>query len=197
VQDTDVRWIMVNDGLCAIPEPWESVVEYRHHLHPRMAAKIPKCHPHLYAETDIVIWLDASAIIMRPDFATVCVAALGNGDVAQWDHPQRSCIEPEAEVSAGMPKYATQPVQAQAAHYLSRGHPRRFGLWATGCMTWRASQHASRAGDAWLNEQTIWTYQDQISWPNVVRWHALDVRLMPGTLWDRQLVTFRPHASEQ
>jgi hypothetical protein len=197
-QDVDVRWVMVNDGQVEVPAPWESVVEYRHHLHPRMAAKIPKCDPGRYADHGVaVIWLDSSAIIMRPDFVSMCVAALGGGDVAQWVHPQRDCIVPEADISATMAKYANQPVQAQARHYIAGGHPRNFGLWATGCMVWRRSSWTVAAGRDWLHEQNRWTYQDQLSWPVVVRERALDVRPLPGSLWDRQYLTFRPHASEQ
>jgi hypothetical protein len=197
VQDTDVRWVMVTDGRCYVPPPWEVIIEPRNHLHPRMAAKVPKCLPFEYADTDIAIWVDASAQIHREDFVSTCVAALGDGEVAQWVHPQRDCIEPEADVSAGMAKYAGQPVQAQAAHYIKDGHPRWFGLWATGCMVWRRTKHHERVGQDWLREQTIWTYQDQLSWPVVVRRNDLDLRYMPGNLWDRQLLTFRPHASHE
>jgi hypothetical protein len=194
-QDCDVTWVMVNDGEVQPPAPWKSIVEPRTHLHPRMAAKIPKCLPHRYADSDVVIWLDSSAIIRRSDFVSECVAALGDGDVAMWTHPQRDCILPEADVSAGMEKYATQPVQAQASHYLTHGHTERFGLWATGCMVWRQQAQSYDIGHDWLAEQTVWTYQDQISWPVIVRRYEIDVRPLPGTLWDQQRLTFRPHVS--
>jgi hypothetical protein len=191
-----VRWVMVNDGQVDVPAPWESVLEYRSHLHPRMAAKIPKCFPHRYADTDIVIWLDSSAVIVNPDFVSVCVAALGDGDIAQWTHPQRNDIVEEADVSSCMTKYALQDVQAQAAHYVKYGHPRNFGLWATGCMVWRVAPWNERVGTGWLVEQNNWTYQDQLSWPVIVRRHDVDVRPMPGSLWDKQTLIFRPHATE-
>lgn len=194
-QDCDVNWVMVTDGTVRIPAPWKACVEHRTHLHPRMAAKIPKCLPFEYADTDIAIWLDASATIHHPTFVTECVAALDDGDVAMWTHPQRDCILPEAYVSEGMEKYATQPVNAQAAAYVRGGHPERFGLWATGCMVWRQAPWNGMVGIDWLLEQTMWTYQDQLSWPVVVRRHELDVRPLPGGLWDRNYVTFRPHAS--
>lgn len=196
-QDTDVRWVMVTDGLVDVPEPWEVIVEPRPHLHPRMAAKVPKCLPFLYATTDIAIWLDSSAQIMTNSFVSSVVDALGDGDIAQWVHPQRDCIHPEAAVSASMEKYQGQPVFEQVAHYRAKGHPDHFGLWATGCMVWRYSPNAAEAGSGWLAAQACWTYQDQLSWPPVVRWHGLDVRPLPGSLWDRQLVTFRGHASNQ
>jgi hypothetical protein len=196
-QDVDVRWVMVNDGTVEVPAPWKSVVEYRSHLHPRMAAKIPKCLPYRYSGgVGPVIWLDASATIRRHDFVSECVAVLGDGDVAQWVHPQRDCIVPEADVSATMGKYTGQPVQDQVAHYVKRGHPLNSGLWATGCMVWRRDGRAWHAGRSWLIEQNKWTYQDQLSWPVVVRAHELDVRPMPGSLWDQQRLTFRPHASD-
>jgi hypothetical protein len=195
-QDTEAQWVMVTDGQVDVPAPWRAVVEPRHHLHPRMAAKIPKCLPYLYGDGDPVIWVDASAQILRPDFVSMCIDVLGDGDVAMWNHPQRNCIVPEADVSACMGKYGRQSVVDQAAAYIKGGHPRDFGLWATGCMAWRSPAWQVRAGTEWLREQTMWTYQDQLSWPVIVRRHELDVRPLPGGLWDCTYLVFRPHGSE-
>ena len=193
-QDVAVRWVMVTDGI-DVPEPWEHVI-VESELHPRLAAKVPKCFPHRYADGP-VIWLDASAQVNSTTFASDCVAALGNGDVAMWDHPQRDCILPEAAVSATMPKYRGLPVEIQAAHYINSGHPLNFGLWATGCMVWSGELHRpERIGEAWFDEQMYWTYQDQLSWPAIVRRYELEVRPLPGMLWDHKMVTFRPHASQ-
>jgi O-antigen biosynthesis protein len=194
VQDVPVRWVMVTEGAVQVPEPWEHVV-VESDLHPRLAAKVPKCFPHRYADGP-VIWLDASAKVNSPTFASDCVNTLGDGDVAQWEHPQRDCILPEAAVSATMPKYRGLPVEIQAAHYINSGHPQNYGLWATGCMVWAGDWlHPERVGEAWFDEQTRWTYQDQLSWPFIVRRYQLDIRPLPGMLWDQQMVTFRPHAS--
>lgn len=197
-QDTDVRWVMVTDGKVDVPEPWEHRVVPRDGVHPRLAAKTAKCVPFAFTLDEIAIWLDASAVINRPDFVSTCVAALGDGDVAQWVHPQRDCIRPEADVSATMLKYDGLPVHAQVAHYMNEGHPQNYGLWATGCMvrSGRTQHLRFQPGLAWLAEQGSWTYQDQLSWPVIVRRFGLDVRPMPGSLWDRQLVTFRAHRSD-
>lgn len=198
VQDCDVRWVMVTDGKVDVPAPWEHVVEPHDEMHPRLAAKTAKCLPHVYGGEGTVIWLDASATINRSDFVSTCVAALADGDVAMWTHPQRDCIRPEADVSATMAKYDGLPVHAQVQQYMFEGHPERFGLWATGCMV-RSGRTAAlrvRPGCAWLGEQHRWTYQDQLSWPVIVRKFNLDVRLLPGSLWDGRLVTFRAHASD-
>jgi hypothetical protein len=197
-QDVPVRYVMVTDGAVEVPEPWETVVEPRPHLHPRMAAKIPKCFPHRYGLRDRVIWLDASARILRPDFVSMCARTLGNNaHIAQWLHPQRNCILDEAFVSSGMAKYAEQPVYEQVNSYVAGGHPKGFGLWATGCMVWNYWLGDRRAGSNWLVEQMLWTYQDQLSWPVVVRDNGLDIVPLPGGLWDRTYVEFRAHASDQ
>ncbi len=192
-QTVPVRWVMVTDGSINVPEPWEHVV-IESDLHPRLAAKAPKCWPHRFGK-GIVIWLDASAQVNTTTFAADCQRALGDGDVAMWVHPQRDCILPEAAVSATMAKYRDQPVEVQAAHYINSGHPLNFGLWATGCMVW-AGERPDRVGEAWFDEQMRWTYQDQISWPLIVRRYELDVRPLPGMLWDHQMVSFRAHASQ-
>jgi hypothetical protein len=94
-----------------------------------------------------------------------------------------------------MAKYEGQPVMAQAEAYTKNGHPRSYGLWATGCMAWRRGPWNERIGAAWIVQQTWWSYQDQISWPVVVRDQNVDVSLLPGGLWDRTYVEFRAHAS--
>jgi hypothetical protein len=201
-QDVPVRWVMVTDGLVEVPEPWEVIVEPRPHLHPRMAAKIPKCMPYIYAGTHgymaDVMWLDASARILRPDFVSMCVDVLRDGgQVAQWVHPQRDCILDEAFVSSGMAKYDGQPVHPQAAYYIKNGHPQNVGLWATGCMVWRRPFLVRGVGQEWLTEQMLWTYQDQISWPVIVGQRGVKISPLPGGLWDRTYLEFRGHASDR
>jgi Protein of unknown function (DUF616) len=198
-QDCDVRWVMVTDGTIDVPAQWEHIVLPQPAVHPRLAAKVPKCLPWNYAapSDQAVIWIDASAQIMTADFVSTCVDVLDGGDVAQWVHPQRDCILPEADVSATMLKYQGLPVRAQAEHYIREGHPENYGLWATGCMVWSVASVASvAAGAEWLSEQYRWTYQDQLSWPTIVRRHNLDVRPLPGGLWDRTYLTFHGHRSD-
>jgi len=190
-QNHPAEFVFVTDGPAA-PAPWRTVHEPRPHLHPRMAAKVAKCRPDLYADADVYIWMDASMQITAPDFAEWCASFVEHGRIAQIPHPERNCIEPEAHLSAQMGKYAGQPVLEQATHYLADGHPRGWGLWATGLIVYR--RHAPRIiGDAWLREQMRWTYQDQLSEAPLLR--AMDIRpvSLPGRLWGHDRFAIRRH----
>lgn len=192
-QTVDCDWILVTDR--PHNSGWIEIVEPRAHMHPRMAAKVAKCRPDLYSDAEFLIWIDGSFVIGDPSFAEWCVDRLGNNDIAQFTHPQRRSILGEADVSAGMEKYATQPVQQQARFYVDQGHPDDWGLWASGICVRRNYWRPAEYGDAWLREQARWTYQDQISQPYVLRQLGLAIgTLTGGTIWSHPLFHIRHHA---
>lgn len=195
-QSVPVDCVMVTDGLTEIPEGWSTVIEPRPHMHPRLAAKVAKCRPDLYTSDDITIWVDAS-IVLRPRFAEWVLDELDEHGLAQLPHPVRQSIVDEAEVSAGMEKYANQAVLAQATYYVQqRSHPPAWGMWATGIIARRRSTVNSTLGARWLAEQVRWTYQDQISQPFVL--HDMGVRPhdLTGPLWHHPHFTVRGHRSD-
>lgn len=176
--------------------PWRYIVEPRPQLHPRLAAKVAKCRPDLYAEADVYIWVDASFQITSHDFVGRAVEQLGNHFLAQIVHPDRKRISDEAEVSAGMAKYAGLPVREQAAQYLSSDFPDDYGLWATGLIVSHRSSEMREFGDAWLREQVTWSYQDQISQPFVLWASGLRPAPLDGPLYPNPRFHIRGHRSE-
>jgi len=172
------------------------VVEPRPQLHPRLAAKVAKCRPDLYADADAYIWVDASFQVTTPDFASWAVSHLQQGLIAQIVHPARTRIRDEAEVSAHMTKYAGLPVREQAAHYIAQGYPDGWGLWATGLIVYRGGSVMREFGDVWLREQLRWTYQDQLSEAPVL--HALGLKPVPigGDLYRSGRFVIRNHRDE-
>lgn len=194
-QSVECRWVAVTDGTCNVPEPWEQIVEPRGHMHPRLAAKVPKCLPYLYAWGPVV-WLDASAWLKTGDTIERLVAAAGDAYLAQWEHPDRKAITGEAAVSAMMRKYEGQPVREQAAQYVAQGHPDSWGLWATGAMVWPDPKVLRGFGEAWLAEQVRWTYQDQISEPYVLRQWGVNVAAIPGNLWRNDMIGWGRHTRD-
>lgn len=195
LQDGVDDYVMVTDRFHPQISLWRQVIEPRPHLHPRMAAKIAKCRPDRYTECERTVWVDAGARLMHQGAVRW---AADHGPFAQFVHPERSDITVEAEVSAGMRKYADQAVRDQAAHYKKRGLPDDFGLWATGMIV-RDNTFNSPGrlmGDWWLLEQLRWTYQDQISWPYLL-WKA-DIRPIPltGDLWGNPHIRFTGHRSD-
>ena len=170
----------------------------RHHMHPRLAAKHAKCCPWDYTDADMIVWLDGSFKVMRPDWLEFMRDQSEGHLISQYKHPVRDDILAEADISATMFKYQTQAVHAQANSYLSLGHPRNWGMWSTGIATYRMYEPSRlRAfGNHWLSEQVRWTYQDQISQPHVLRLHGLRPHEIEGDLYNTPYLLMYGHASE-
>lgn len=186
-QDIDVEWVaFTDDDQLAPVGPWEVVLRPPERDHPRMAAKVPRCLPHVWLpEHPLTIWVDANMEITSPAFAREALAAMVDG-FATWQHPQRSCIYVEARASLKLApaKYADQPIMAQVGHYRRERFPQRGGLFATGTLARDSRFEIVRAmGEQWLAECDRWTYQDQLSLPVVCR----RLGITPGIFPHRQI----------
>ena len=170
------------------------VNEPRPHLHPRMAAKVAKCQPWRYADDTVYIWVDGS-IVPTDNLFLEHLLDVSRGPLSQYRHPHRDCIETEARVSAGMPKYQGQPVIRQAASYMQAGHPKRWGLWATGIIVYRPGRlyPLHELGAARLAEMSAWTVQDQISQPYLLHRFGLRPHTIPGDIFHMEHATIRAH----
>lgn len=177
-----VDWVFVTDdpelGVKETHEGWRVVYEPRPGVHPNRAAKHPKYEPWRYTAADRSVWVDASFRIVSP---TMAVEALSFADpIAQFAHPWRDCLFAEAKESAGLPKYAGEPVLEQAEHYAVQGHPENWGLWATGFIARRHTDAVRELGMRWLAETYEWSFQDQISQPYALRETGLRPTALPG-----------------
>lgn len=192
-QDIDCEYILVTDRHYDA-DPWKVVVEPRPQLHPRLAAKVAKCRPDLYADADVILWVDASVQILDAHFAAAVVEQMGAAPLAQIRHPARSSIVDEANVSQQMEKYTGLPVVEQARHYVATGYPDGWGMWATGLIARRRDGWPLQAvGDAWLREQMRWTYQDQISEPPVLYSYGITPADLGGPLYGNPRFLIREH----
>lgn len=193
-QSVECDYVLVTDqdpGDCG----WRVVVEPRPQCSPRLAAKVAKCLPWLYApDADVTIWIDGSATIIHPDFVAMCLDALGDADMAQWVHPERDCIYTEADVSIDYGKYHDQNIANQVAAYRAQGYPAHAGLWATGCIVrHRASAEAREMSEEWLREQMRWTIQDQLSEPVLLSRFEPEIVPLPEGLWANRWLSFGGH----
>lgn len=188
-QTVDAEWICVTDGTQpAPPAPWRQVIEWRPHLHPRMAAKLARCRPDLYTKAETVIWLDAAARLRTGEALAQLIDMTDGEPLGQFVHPDRKSISAEADVSATMRKYAGQPLFAQVEHYVKDGFPDGWGLWATGCIVRNVTDQVRHFGNRWMIEMLRWTWQDQLSEPYVLWAHNLRPADFHGNLWDNPLV---------
>jgi hypothetical protein len=156
---------------CFTDEPRASktwhVVRQPRHESPRLDAKWYKCcPPDNLPPHDVLIWIDASIELLDVQaFTDMCLAALGEKDIAFFRHPDRSDIYAEAAVSIEMPKYAGQLLTEQTEAYRIEGLP-EHALWAGGVIVRRASSLAAQQlGSRWYHEIRRWSLQDQLSLP--------------------------------
>jgi hypothetical protein len=170
LQSVDCDYFMVTDNEYLRVPGWEMVYDPPDGRHPRMQAKKPKLSPWKFLLGDPPwIWIDGSMEIASSHFVEEALEAsfaFGN-PLAQWAHPDRICIYPEADLSATLAKYDNTPVLEQADHYARIGHPKDWGLWATGLIVY--NRPLPYLADLWWAEMNQWGYQDQISQPVALR----------------------------
>lgn len=190
-----VDWFLVTDRERDVPG-WQVIVEAPgHDVHPRLIAKVPKFMPWLYAPGyDRWLWVDASAAVVSADLVTW--AFTYDGDAGMYAHPWRNDIGAEADVSAGMAKYAGLPVQRQAATYKADGLPTPSGLFATGVIAWHDTPKAKELAARWIVENCFWTYQDQLSLPMCIHQTGARVVALDGHLTDGVHVAWHQHHHE-
>jgi len=190
--DFDIEWICVTDTPSVVNEPqgWNIRFESRPGVHPNLAAKKPKMTPEVYTEASHIIWLDASFQIRNADFVS---EALAYADpIAQFIHPDRTCLYDEANISAGIHfKYGGHPFTEQTGKYKQWGHPKRWGLWATGVIARKMDNQLECFGRAWLQECELYSFQDQVSQPAVLRQFGLYPTSFPGTPYDNPWLRFK------
>jgi Protein of unknown function (DUF616) len=183
--DLGVQAIMYTDNQELEAPGWE--VKYRPFLAvdaSMMKAKYWKCHPHAAAPgAEVSLWVDASMTILVDDYVQQCLDALGDDDWAMVKHPGRDCIYDEANVSATMPKYNADHVQAQAEYYRSIGHPAHWGLFANGANVRRYNEAIRKLCDQWWYECSQRSWQDQVSLPVLVRLAGEDFKWNTNIPW--------------
>lgn len=181
----DVEWICVHDGNPPDAEAargWTLVYEPRPDVHPNRAAKHPKYEPWRYTDAAVSLWVDASFRVVSERFATEATAGLTDEEpITQFVHPWRDCLFAEAKESAGLAKYAGEPVLEQAESYRAAGHPEGWGLWATGVIARQHTEAVRKMGWLWLAETYRWSFQDQISQPFALREKGLRPTAFPGS----------------
>lgn len=174
-----VEFVCFTDDPDLTGDGWETRVVERPEQHPRMRAKWFKCHPHLaFPDADRTLWLDGSHRILSAAAVLEALDWAGETGIAAHHHP-RGCIYAEAKASMDFQKYQGLPVVEQAESYRAEGHPEGWGLWACGSLARARSDAMDAAMEDWWSECLAWTYQDQVSFPVVMRRASIRVTEFP------------------
>jgi len=194
------RWVLVTDNSDLEAPGWDIVVERRPHVHPNVAAKVPKFRPDLYSDADFTLWIDGHALI-QPTLVAHCVNVVQQFGglrpiMGVFPHPQRVHLMDEVEASRGLPKYDELDLEGQVRHYLDAGYS-DANLFASGCIIRDMSKLAEHQafGDAWLREVVRWGFQDQLSLPYVLEKSGIDmvIAYIGPDLWSSPHVWFGGH----
>lgn len=183
----DVEWVCVTDRPRAALG-WRIVVQPKQGVHPNIAAKEPKCAPWRYTDAGMSIWIDGSFRVTSERFAVEALFAAN--PIAQYLHPSRDCLYDEAVHCHNQPKYTNLRLTKQAMAYLDAGHPKHWGLWASGVIARRHVPEVRAYGAAWLEEIAAWGFQDQISAPYCLRRKGLAPTALPGNIFDGRWLSY-------
>lgn len=148
--------------------------------HPNRLAKLAKCTPWRVTSAPYSIWLDASYRVTSGTFAFDALKCAH--PIAQFVHPWRDCVYDEAAASAALTKYDDQweSIRSQSREYDAIGHPRNWGLWATGVIVRKHTPEVKEMGEQWLAEIRRHSYQDQVSEPVSLRLCDMRPSPLPG-----------------
>ena len=192
-----VDWIAFTDSTlgAVVDAGWELRPILGNANSPRMLAKWYKVHPNeCLPDYDRTVWVDASVELHTGDVIRQMLEASESTGLAMLAHPERDCIYEEAIASLDMPKYQDQPLLQQVAWYRRMGHPTHWGLWA-GTIIGRDNRSEALMR-LWWREILNWSYQDQLSLPQVLRISGSRVETVGGDLYHSPSfqVHFQPEA---
>jgi hypothetical protein len=167
-------------------------------LDPRRKSKIPKIHPHYFAELrkyNYLIWIDGSMQIISESFVDEILSYLNNGIVLSPHFDGRNCGYGEATIRP--PKYANEPLDEQVAYYYYSGFPEGYGLYEAGVQARDMTiSKIADLGELWLAQNLIWSYQDQVSLGYSLWKTGVVPDVLPKSFRDFGWVHLNAHKSE-
>jgi hypothetical protein len=194
----DAQFVKDTIGKAENSETWtiyESKVP-RQDLHPRMRAKWFKVFPwecESLNEYEVTIFIDGSVNITSPDWISHCLKHL-HGDLLVFKHPSRDCIYEEVEASEIMVKYKDEDMKTQIRYY-KKFHPKKAGLFACTVLIRRKTDRIQRLMMSWWHENMKFTWQDQLSFPVVLRVHKIHPDVFPEDLYKNNFFSVVHHAN--
>lgn len=171
---------------------WKQIPAQMTQLRSQREARRYKALSHLYMQDwEWSIWMDAHGKLkVHPRYL---VGLLGDQDMGVFQHPVRDCIYDEASAVVELGKETEAVVKRQMAAYLNAGYPRQRGLAGTGLVVRRHTPEVARFNEAWWAQISAGSVRDQLSFDYVCWKLGIMYAILPGDLWDNQLVEWHGH----
>lgn len=175
---------------------WEVQVVGRKFQDPRLEARMYKALPHHFLrDVDVSVWIDGHGQLGVG--VDQLLSYLGEQDMAVFAHPDASRnLDGEAEVIIHLGKGPSKETLQQVSDYYVQGLPSSTLVVATTLMVRRHSELIGRLNDAWLIEMMKYTVRDQLSLPFLCWKLGVEYSVLPGNLWENDLVIWHGHREQ-
>ncbi|HVQ38571.1 MAG TPA: glycosyltransferase domain-containing protein [Pyrinomonadaceae bacterium] len=216
-QTLDCDFICFTDDAQLTPvSPWRvvhSCPEETADLHPRLQSRYPKQMAHRFFRGrsrrkdgrlfedlrrsptyDYCIWIDASAQILKNDFAEFLISHVGQFGIAMLRHPDRDCIFDEVLACINLRNLKGLPLSEQVEHYRRQGYPEHNGLFAGGLIVRDLQAGRLKSiNSQWWKENLRWSSRDQLSLPYLLWKNGYGIDEIPLNLWKNDYFVITDH----
>jgi hypothetical protein len=190
--------VFTDDSSLTTVRPWQPVLIDRRERNPRITAKWYKIHPHLCLDSyESSLWIDGSCEIVG-SLSSLMAEVLDQTSIAQFRHPDRSCIYDEAAVVKTWDYERPGIVDLQMACYQERGYPRNNGLFISGAIFRRHHEPPIRqAMHDWWRQIQLFSQRDQLSGGYILWKHDIHCGEIPGEQFHNPWFKWHGHSTFQ
>lgn len=170
-------------------------------LTPRLQYRIPKLFGWQYfPSADVILWLDGSMSLARPDSLAVLLEKLGMNDMLVFKHPWRKTIEEEVnhieeKLQEGN-RYITSRYK-NGLHLQQLGEVKKDEnyidnkLFVSNVFLYRNERQVHRAMDMWWFYQSRYYTCDQVSMPYAIERSrtSLNVKILDDDVFNNEYIS--------
>jgi hypothetical protein len=165
-----------------------------------MASKFYKLQAHNVLENyDVILWVDGTFELRDVNIPDMCKKYLKENDIAVFGHGSRTSIYDEAIICANnfnnmfRTKYQNQDMLYQVYRYMEDEHVDALGLFEMGVFYRRVNKETNQLMDDWWRHNCLYTYQDQLSFPYVLKKSGLSHLMISNNVYENDLCVYRYH----
>lgn len=159
----------------------------------RRNAKVFKILPEIFlGEYDATIYHDGGHFCLMPPSEIFDTYMPGQtDDLAVFKHRWNTCVYDEGVDIIKGNRDLPGIVNAQLKAYRNSGYPEHNGLFELGVIIRKRSYRNTLINLRWWEQICKWSSRDQLSFPFVMRSLNLKPRILPGTIFNQNIVPHR------